>query len=549
MPVINMGYRDLEELVGHGADRGEILDTIEQIGAVVERRDLDGFDLEVFPDRPDLFSVEGIARAMRAFMGRGPGLKRYEVAPPQVELRVDPSVMDVRPVIACAVVRNVIFEDESIASLMDFQEKLHLTVGRKRRKVSIGVHDMRYLVSPYTYRGADPGTTGFEPLQGEGEMDMEEILSEHPKGVEHAWILEGKDRYPLIVDAEDQVLSFPPIINGTVTQVREDTSDLFLDVTGLDEAACQYSLRILATMLAERGGRIEAVRVVHPDREVVMPDLEPVPRHVELADILPWTGLELTGEEAARALQTMGFDASVSGDGGSLDLLVPSWRMDVMHDVDVAEDIAIGFGYERVRGVLPRVHTIGHDLPDEDIKRMAHTAFQGRGFTEVMNLVLSSEDEQYGRMGLSEPGGVTRIINPITEHYTIVRTHLVPDLLAYLGRNTHHDYPQEVYEVGPVILDGHDHLRTAAVSCHARAGFTAAKSLVEGVLRDMGHVGDAVAIEAADVPYYIPGRCARVSVAGVEVGTFGEVHPGVLERFGIAQPTIAFELDLERLDR
>jgi len=122
MPVINMGYRDLEELVGYGADSAEILDRIEQIGAVVERRELDGFDLEVFPDRPDLFSVEGIARAMRAFMGLQPGLMHYEVHPPQLELRVDPSVLDVRPVIACAVVRNIIFDDDSIGSLMDFQE-------------------------------------------------------------------------------------------------------------------------------------------------------------------------------------------------------------------------------------------------------------------------------------------------------------------------------------------------------------------------------------------------------------------------------------------
>ena len=286
MPVINMGCRDLQELVGHGTDIAEILDRIEFIGAVVERRDVDTFDLEVFPDRPDLFSVEGMARAMRAFLGLKPGLATYEVAPARVELRVDPTVLPIRPVIACAVVRAIVFDGDSIASLMDFQEKLHLTVGRKRKKVSIGVHDMRDLVSPYTYLGADPGATRFVPLQGDREMDMDEILAEHSKGVEYAWILDGMDRYPLIVDAEGKVLSFPPIINGTVSQVREDTRDLFLDVTGLDEAACTYSLRILATMLAERGGQIEAVRVVYPDGERVMPDLSP--EHLEPAMDNAW---------------------------------------------------------------------------------------------------------------------------------------------------------------------------------------------------------------------------------------------------------------------
>ena len=541
-----MGNRDLEELVGYGTDVAEILDRIEQIGAVVERRDVDGFDLEVFPDRPDLFSVEGIARAMRAFMGVEPGLKRYEVAPPQIELRVDPSVLPVRPLIACAVVRNIVFDDDSIASLMDFQEKLHLTVGRRRKKVSIGVHDMRDLVPPYTYLGADPRTTRFLPLQGEREMDMEEILREHPKGVDYAWILEGFDRYPLIIDAKGQVLSFPPIINGTVTQVREDTRDLFLDVTGLDEMACRYSLRILATMLAERGATIEAVDVVYPDRKVTMPDLEPAERRVALDDILPWAGLDLTAEEAARALQVMGYDAQPAEDGAHLDLLVPPYRMDIMHDVDVAEDVSIGFGYERVRGVLPEVPTLSRDLPDEAVYRNVHSAFRGRGYTEVMSFMLSSPEEQYGSMRLPEDEAATRITNPITEHYTIVRTQLVPDLLAFLSKNTHHDYPQSVYEIGHVVAGGENGLRTAAVSAHAKAGFTTAKSLAEGVLRDLGHTSE-VGVEEVDVASYIPGRCASITLSGKAIGVFGELHPEVLEAFGIAQPTIALELDLEAL--
>jgi phenylalanyl-tRNA synthetase beta chain len=545
MPVINIGNRDLAELVGYGTDVAEILDSIEGIGAVIERRDVDSFDLEVFPDRPDLFSVEGIARAMRAFMGIQPGLAKYEVAPPEIELRVDPTVLPVRPVIACAVIRNIVFDDDSIASLMDFQEKLHLTVGRRRKKVSIGVHDMRDLDPPYTYKGADPKATRFFPLQGDREMDMDEILAEHPKGVDYAWILEGMERYPLIVDASDQVLSFPPIINGTVTQVREDTRDLFLDVTGLDEAACRYSLRILATMLAERGGRIEAVRVVYPDGEIVMPNLEPEERRVSLADLLPWIGIDLVPDDVARALTVMGFDAQVSEDGEHLDLLVPAYRMDILHDVDIAEDVSIGFGYERVKGVLPRVPTLSHDLPDEDIKRMTHVSFRGRGFTEVIPFVLSSPEEQYTMMRLDVPEGSTRVLNPVTENYSIARTHLVPDLMAYLGRNTHHDYPQSFYQVGYVVIDKENALRMAAVSAHAKAGFTMAKSLVEGALRDVG-CAEGVSIEKTDVASYISGRCARVLVDGAEVGVFGEIHPEVLEAFGLAQPTVAMEIDLER---
>ena len=373
---------------------------------------------------------------------------------------------------------------------------------------------------------------------------MDEILTEHPKGVEYAWILEGMDRYPLILDAEDKVLSFPPVINGTVTQVRDDTRDLFLDVTGLDEAACMYSLRILATMLAERGGQIEAVRVVYPDGEQVMPDLSPEQRRVSLGDILPWTGLLLTADEAARALHIMGYGAEVSEDGEHLDILVPSYRMDVLHDVDVAEDVSIGYGYERVVGTLPEVPTLSRDAPDEAIHGRLHTAFRGRGFTELLSFVLSSTEEQYTKMRLPVPDEVEMITNPITEHFTTLRTHVLPDLLSYLGKNTHHDYPQSVYEVGHVVIGRKNALRTAAVSVHAKAGFTQAKGLAEGVMRDLGHEKD-VTIQAAVSPSYIPGRCAKVLVGGVEVGVFGELHPEVLEAFGLLQPTIVLELDLD----
>jgi phenylalanyl-tRNA synthetase beta chain len=164
-----------------------------------------------------------------------------------------------------------------------------------------------------------------------------------------------------------------------------------------------------------------------------------------------------------------------------------------------------------------------------------------------MSFTLSSPEEQYSMMGLQEPRGVTHIINPVTEQMSIMRTHLVPDLLTYLSRNTHHDYPQSVYEVGQVVLASKNSLRTAAVSVHAKAGFTSVKSLAEGVLRDLGH-GSDFKIEAMESATYISGRCARVLLEGEEIGIFGEVHPEVLEAFGIAQPTIAMELDLERLN-
>ncbi len=261
MPTVEFEFRDMVKLLGEEFTPDDLKDTIPMLGVDLESIDHEKITLEVFPNRPDLLSVEGFARALKGKLSLDAGLCEPTLEDSGIELSIDPSVSSVRPYVVGAVLRGVILDDMSLKSLMDLQEKLHITHGRKRKKVAIGVHDLKNVMPPFRYTTAKPGEVSFIPLDMSDEMNLGEILKKHPKGREYAWILEGFGRYPVILDKKDKVLSFPPIINGELTKVSEDTLDLFIEVTGNSEKAVNQALNIIVYALEDRGGRIYSVDI------------------------------------------------------------------------------------------------------------------------------------------------------------------------------------------------------------------------------------------------------------------------------------------------
>ncbi|MEA1925126.1 MAG: phenylalanine--tRNA ligase subunit beta [Candidatus Altiarchaeota archaeon] len=262
MPTIELDYDDLRSLLVKQYSAKDLWDKIPMLGVDLESIDQDKIVVEVFPNRPDLLSVEGFARALNGFLGDETGLTEYELTESGVTLNIDNSVDKVRPVISAAVIRNLTLNEKRLISLMNLQEKLHVTHGRHRKKVAIGVHDMREIEGPYTYKAVKPDGIKFKPLGMAEELTPKEILTKHPTGQEYAWILNGLSRYPIIVDKNNDILSFPPIINGELTRIRNSTTDVFIDVTGLDELAVNQALNIIVTSIADRGGDIQTVELV-----------------------------------------------------------------------------------------------------------------------------------------------------------------------------------------------------------------------------------------------------------------------------------------------
>lgn len=544
MPVINFSYSDLCDLVGRDIPKALLRERLPMIGADLKSVE-DGSDelsFEFFPDRPDMYSVEGIARSLRAFLDFEPGLRSYAVGTSDVELRVDPSVKDVRPYIWSSLIEGNEVDDALIKSMMDLQEKLHLTLGRNRKKVAIGLHDASKVKAPFTYKAVRPEEVSFVPLQAERSMNLAEILTEHEKGRAYASVLEGMHRYPIIVDREGEVLSFPPVINGVRTTVTEATTSVFVDCTGTDLAAVKSAVDIVTTALAERGGKVKTVKVSGPEGTAKAPDLDPRTVKLDVDFVNKWTGTSLDASEMSQCLMRMGHGATVTDDG--ISVLVPAYRADVLHPVDLAEDVAVGYGFERFGRTLPTRHTFGTEDPVIGFASRLRPVLMGLGYTEVATLTLSSSHEQYDALALQRDPTAVRILNPVTEDHEVLRTSLLPSLLGILRKNKHRELPQRLFETGEVLLGTANRAYISGISAHPKASFTEAKSDVQAILQS---VGLQCEVSAAAHGAFVPGRCAHVLSSETMVGILGEVSPSTLVAFGLGYPAAAFEIDLESL--
>jgi len=538
MPVITVDYKDLIHLIGECIDQKELLEKIPMMGADIDRVEGNEMAIEFFPDRPDLLSVEGVARALRSFLNIDSGMCRYDIAAPKVTLKVDRSVKSVRPFIGAAIIRSIHMSEKLLVSMMELQEKLHLSVGKERTKMAIGLHNIDAVTPPFLYKSVKPKEQSFIPLNETSEMTLDEILQRHDKGITYAHILEGHDSYPIILDLHDNVLSFPPIINGELTAVDLFTENLFVDVTGTEANAVTTALTIITTALAERGGLVEAVNIDDkPPR--VMPDFSPREMKLNIDYASRLLGMDISND-AVNAVKKMGYSARIKN--GLMVLEIPPWRSDILHPVDLVEDIAIGFGYGQLAHRLPNSMTIGQQMSWQPL----HEIMIGLGFNEVVTLSLSSQDDQFERMGLPITDTV-RIANPLTSKHTIVRVSLIPSLLDILSKNRHNELPQMIYEIGDVVWmdkgQPYNITMLAGVKIDSRTGFTECKSLVEAVLRNTGTDAE---IAEQQHPSFTKGRCA--SVMNLEkIGYFGEIHPSVIFQYNLDYPVIAFEIKTKRL--
>lgn len=533
MAIITLPYRYLERLTG--TDRKTMIERIPMIGADIERIEENYVDVEFFPDRPDLYSTEGVARAMRGFLGIEEGLPVYTVRPSGITLSIDPGLADIRPHLGAAIIRDVEFDEEAIESLMGLQEALHWAVGRGRGKVAIGVHDLDAVTPPFHYM-ASPRDRSFIPLDFDQEMTLDEILTDHPKGQEYSHLVKEFPRFPLIVDANDQVLSFPPIINGELTRVTTATKSILLDCTGTERGAVMTAVNIICTALAEAGATIESVII---DREE-MPTLAPAERSISVEECATLLGIPLSPADMARLLEKMRFGAEVDGDS-KVRVLIPCYRADILHDWDVFEDVAIAYGIENFDKVLPTTSTVAEEHPIMKITGAARSVMIGLGYLETIPFTLTNDRVLYKNMRKDPKLETLRLLHPISEEQTIVRTDLLALLMEMLQANKHRELPQRLFAIGDVVEDCITYQKVAAVSTHTSASFSEAYAAADVFCRELTIPYEVT--ESADRAF-IDGRRGDIIAGSRVIGVFGEIHPEVLEAFDLEHPVAAFALDL-----
>jgi len=549
MPIITVDRKDFCELIGKDIPMNIIEERLPMIGVSWDGKEKDEFSVDVTPNRPDMLSVEGLARAFSSFMNIKTSLIQYKAEKSIYLVKVDASTRPIRPYIVCAAVTGISMTDEFIKSLMQIQEKLHITHCRKRRKAAIGVHDLDKVKFPLNYTVRDPSYK-FIPLREHKEMTLDNILRHHPKGKDYGWVLKGKEKYPILMDADNKVMAMPPIINSIHTAVEEKTKNLFIDVTGTDERTINEILNIVVTSLAERKGKIHSVKIKYPQGEIETPNLKTRMMNLEPAYVNILLGLKLTNYEMIEYLQKMGFDAVEVGKE-NLEVIIPCYRTDIMHAMDFVEDIAIAYGYDRFEPEIPIISTIGEEDKLEIFSKRLRDLLVGFGLQEVVTFMLTNKENSFKKMKMEEKD-VIETVNPKTQEYTIMRSWMLPSLMEVLWRNRHREYPQNIFEVGDVIeLDPHSETgaktmrRLDVVLCHSKANFSEIKSLVESILSNLGI--KKYEIEESKLPCFIPGRAAKLVINGRDLGRFGEIHPGVISNWELEMPAAACEICVDLL--
>ena len=548
MPVITFKYQDLKDL-GIDMEKDELIDTLPMMSSDIEDFDDEEIKVEFFPNRPDNLSVEGVARSFKGFIGQEVGLPEYEITSSGESVSVDDDVAEIRPYIGFAKIDDVDFTGDKLKYIMDFQENLHWVIGRDRKKVAIGIHNADVVNAPFKYIATPKQENAFVPLEKDTPMTPEEILTEHDKGKDYAHLLENFDKYPLILDCDDNILSMPPIINGELTKLSEDTKNIIVDVTGTDEKAVNQALNIICSSFAEVGGKIKSMEIVYEDETFVSPDLTPKERnvHVDVANELIG-GTDLDAEDVKRLLEGARFDAEILNDN-ELKVYIPAYRVDILHEVDIVENIAIQYRINNVEAKLPNLATIANEHSWFKSEQTIRELMVGFGFQEVMSLMLTSEKNHFEKMNQEEIDHV-QVARPISISGTMIRTSLLNSLMEFLEDNKHEDLPQKIFEIGDVVyMDDENFNKTRTVKklagliCHSSANFTEIKSTTSSIVSNLGY---SMELSDSENTSFIAGRVADFtgdSKNGQIKGFFGEIAPEVIRNFELEYPVTAFEIE------
>ena len=527
-------------------------------------------------NRPDLWGTAGCARQLRVYSsGLIPEYQFFsrngDEKKASFKIKTEKSVQQVRPYIAGFIAKGKAVSDSMLRDMIQTQEKLAWNFGRKRRTVSMGLYRIAKIAWPIIYKGVDADSVSFVPLQWETPLSLREILKQHPKGKEFAFIQEHEPLHPLLTDSQGSVLSYPPIINSAdLGAVQVGDSDIFVEITGTEITLVTLAASIAACDFSDNGFLIEPVQIEYEfdtpfGRNIIYPYYFQQPVFCSLARVEKFLGEKLGGADCIQALARMGVKAEKSmakergqktdADVEGILAWPPEYRNDFLHAADIVEDTAIGLGFAAFRPKRPEDSTIGRLSPVTLFSRQVKELFIGMGYQEMIFNYLGSYKNLVEKMHTGIEGdaanNIIRIANPMTENYEYVRNSVIASLLESESVSGHSMYPHKIFELGRIAFrDSTENSGTAtrqyAGFLHADkdANFNSAASELQTLFYYLSREYNVV--ESGD-PRFIPGRAAALMHNGKKIGVFGEIHPQALENWGINVPCTAGEIDLDAL--
>lgn len=560
MPTIDIKKQDLDRLIGRKLSIPVLEKHLMLAKAELKEYNVETDALKVElsdSNRPDLWSAEGIARQIRIHLsGRPesyPFFANHQKASHRIVVSKD--MKPVRPFIAACTARGIKMTDDILAQMIQSQDKLSEIFGRKRATVSIGIYELDRITFPVEYKLVDPKDPkyAFIPLGMEERITLAGIIERHPKGIAYGGIVTPHDRWPILIDSMGKVLSFPPIINSReIGEVKPDTKNVLIEVTGTDLRMTALTLNILAVSFYDRGAVIEPVDVEYRyatplGRRIVFPVDTGGRISVPLDVFSSVLGEDIGGKEIENRLSSYGHKVKVSR--GMVDVRFAPYRDDIMHPVDLIEDFAISRGYDSFQPLMPRESTVGSLSDIERFSDAVRTYMVGAGFQEVMSNILGSR-EDLEDMAV-DGDGLIEVANPMSLAYSVLRNSTILSLLRVEAASLKAFYPHRIFEVGEVAVQDKSlnmgtrtDLNMGALVAHPSANFSEAHSYLDMLFY---YLGMDYRLEPAEHPVFMLGRCGRIISDDKALGFIGEVRPEVLERRQITMPCAAFEINLDRV--
>ncbi|TKB74195.1 MAG: phenylalanine--tRNA ligase subunit beta [Nitrospira sp.] len=568
MPTITIFKQDLEGLLATPGEppqpitMEQLEDSLMLVKGELKGQNPDTGELRIElqdSNRPDLWCCEGIARQIR--VKRLGVLPKYDFLTTKLkspkQLHVAPGLENVRPYVAACTATGYLVTQEGLAQLIQTQEKLAEMFGRKRRTVSIGIYRLKAIKFPVTYDLVKPDEASFTPLGMDTVMTLGEMLLVHPKGLEFGGILAGHDHLPFLCDANRQALSFPPIINSREAgEIRVGDDALFVEVTGTDLSMVVLTLNIFSANLADRGAVIEPIEVRYPYKTalglgVITPQDLDKSRKISIGTIEQALGQALGVHEVAKDLTAYGYEVTTKGK--SVTVTLPFYRQDLMHAMDVVEDVAISRGYGDFLPVMPSQFTVGGLSRIEEVSDRMRALMVGLGFQEIISNILGSPQDLRDAMRLAgtEWGQLVEVDNVMSQNFSALRQWMLPSLLRVEAASNRAFYPHRIFEAGEVArrdplqpLGSHTITVLGGMIAHADAHFSEAHSCLDTLFY---YVNQAYSLEPIQHPSFLTGRVGGILSEGKQIGVIGELHPEVLERWQIGVPAVAFEINLSEL--
>ncbi|AFZ70076.1 phenylalanyl-tRNA synthetase, beta subunit [Caldisphaera lagunensis DSM 15908] len=535
MPVLKFNPNRILKLTG--LDMNSLRELLFSLKCETNINEQNQLEVEINPDRPDMYIGEGIARAVKGLSNKEKGFKNYYIENTSFELINEEPIS--RPIISAAILYNVKLDDEFLIELIQFQEKLHEGIGRKRKKVAIGIHDLSKIPSNKLIYKDVPIDTKMIPLNSNDYKTIEEVLKETEQGIKYGDISLLNNKHPAIISG-NEIISLPPVINSNITRLEEKTKDLFIDVTGTDFYYVNKTMDIIVSNLAERDDvKIGRVKIINKKETKITPLMSKEEIIINKNYVNNVLGEKLSENEIADHLLRMRYNVEISEE--KLKVIIPPFRADIISEVDLIEDIAMSIGYNNIIPNRPKIMLKGSLMDVTMLKRKIRDIMIGLGFTEIQSLTLVSLKNL---VDLKERNYI-EVLNPVTADFNSLRPNLFISIIQAMKNNVKSSKPIKIFEIGKVVekIDNIpiDKEKLGIAIMDESLSYENMQSIVYALLKLLNI---EFKINESTSKYLIKGRSADIIVNNKIIGSFGEVSPYILEKFNLDYPIVYAEIEI-----